>query len=89
MSPAQATADSPSDPAATAPPKRLSRPHFAALIFCGVYPLVTLQLYALFPLTAGWTLWQRNLVLVPITVAAMVWLIIPAIRRNFHGFIHR
>lgn len=63
--------------------RRLSRPRFACLIFAAVYPLVTLLLYGLFPLTDGWPLWARTLVLCPIIVVCMVWLIIPTIQTRF------
>jgi antibiotic biosynthesis monooxygenase (ABM) superfamily enzyme len=76
-----------SSPAAV-PAPRFSRPRFALLILAGVYPLVTVLLYAIFPLTEGWSLWQRTLVLVPIIVVSMVWGIIPAIHRRFHGFVN-
>lgn len=52
-------------------------------MFCGVDPLVTALLYALVPLTDGWPVWQRNLVMVPVIVAAMVYVFIPLIQRRF------
>lgn len=61
----------------TAAPSRL---RFAGLVFLFVYPLVTLGLALLMPLTAGWPLPLRTLVLVPCIVAAMVWGIIPFIQ---------
>lgn len=57
-----------------------SKIRFAALVFCGVYPLVTLGLAVLGPVTAGWPLPLKTLVLVPIIVVAMVWGIIPFIQ---------
>lgn len=68
---------------------RLSRPRFAFLVGLGVYPLITLLLYAVFPLTDGWAIWQRTLVIVPLMVTAIIWGLIPAVHRHFHGFIHR
>jgi antibiotic biosynthesis monooxygenase (ABM) superfamily enzyme len=65
-----------------------SRPRFALLVFSGVYPLVTLLLYAISPLTADWALWQRTLVLVPLVVVSMVWGLIPFLYRRFFSFIH-
>lgn len=56
-----------------------SRIRFALLVFVFVYPLVTLGLMALMPLTQGWPLPARTLVLVPIIVASMIWGIIPFI----------
>lgn len=61
---------------------RPSRIRFAFFVFCGVYPLVTVLLYALVPLTEGWPVWQRNLVMVPIIVGSMVYVIIPQIQRR-------
>lgn len=62
--------------------KRPSRIRFALFVFCGVYPLVTGLLYGLVPLTEGWPVWQRNLIMVPIIVASMVYVIIPQIQRR-------
>ena len=67
---------------------RFSRPRFAFLILVGVYPLITGLLYLIFPLTEGWTIWQRTLILVPIMVASMVWGLIPTVQRRFHAFIN-
>jgi antibiotic biosynthesis monooxygenase (ABM) superfamily enzyme len=61
-------------------PRAPSRVRFAFFVFLGVYPLVTLLLTVLMPLTQGWPLPMRTLVLVPIMVTAMVWGIIPFIQ---------
>lgn len=61
------------------PIRKSSRALFAVLVFLGVYPIVTLLSYAAQPVTAGWEIWQRNLVLVPAMVIAMVFVVIPAI----------
>lgn len=61
-------------------PRAPSKLRFALLVFCGVYPLVTLGLGILGPLTASWPLPLKTLVLVPIIVVAMVWAIIPFIQ---------
>ncbi|AXS42039.1 hypothetical protein [Breoghania sp. L-A4] len=66
-----------------------SRPRFALLVALGVYPVVTALLYLVFPLTNGWALWQRTLVLVPVIVIVMIWAIIPLIHRRFGAFLHR
>ena len=69
---------------------RLSRTRFALLVALGVYPLITLLLYTVFPLTDGWSLWQRmTLLIVPVIVSAIIWGLIPAVHRHFHGFINR
>jgi antibiotic biosynthesis monooxygenase (ABM) superfamily enzyme len=63
-------------------PRKPSRLRLSLFIFLFVYPLVTLVLYTLMGLTQGWSIWQRNLVMVPIIVAAMVYIIIPFIQRR-------
>ncbi|MEZ5713798.1 MAG: hypothetical protein R3D85_00665 [Paracoccaceae bacterium] len=60
-----------------------SRLRLAGFVFVGVYPLVTAMLYLLVPATPDWPIWQRNLLMVPVIVAAMVWVIIPRIHRHF------
>jgi antibiotic biosynthesis monooxygenase (ABM) superfamily enzyme len=68
---------------------RFSRTRFAALVLAGVYPVITVLLYLVFPLTEGWAIWQRTLVIAPLMVSTMVWGVIPAVQRIFHGFINR
>ncbi|MGR3376626.1 hypothetical protein [Salipiger abyssi] len=67
----------------TSPSRPPSRPRLAIFVFIAVYPIVTLALYALTPFTEGWTIWQRNLLMVPIIVASMIWVVIPRIHRHF------
>lgn len=62
--------------------RKPSRFRLSVFIFFFVYPLVTLVLYALMNVTDGWTIWQRNLIMIPIIVAAMVYLIIPFIQKR-------
>jgi len=69
-------------------PTRFSRPRFALLVLLGVYPLITALLYIVFPLTSGWTIWQRTLVIVPIMVPSMIWGLIPVLHKLFPGFIN-
>lgn len=64
-----------------------SRLRLALLLVFGVYPVITLYLYALFPLTQGWELWQRTLVLVPLMVLTIVFVVMPFIQKRFGGFI--
>jgi len=54
----------------------------------GVYPLITGLLYLILPLTDGWALWQRTMILVPIMVVAMTWGLIPAVQRLFRNFLN-
>ncbi|WP_274426107.1 hypothetical protein [Chelativorans sp. YIM 93263] len=69
-------------------PTRFSRPRFALLLIFGVYPLITAILYLVFPLTEGWLLWQRTLLIVPIMVVSMIWGLIPLLQRAFRGFLN-
>ncbi|MEX4008840.1 hypothetical protein [Neoaquamicrobium sediminum] len=77
-----------STPTATQAPSRFSRPRFAVLVALGVYPLITGLLYLIFPLTDGWLLWQRTLLIVPIMVTTMVWGLIPGVQKHFRGFLN-
>ncbi|MGB6116922.1 MAG: hypothetical protein WBF87_01755 [Mesorhizobium sp.] len=67
----------------------VSRPRFALLILIGVYPLITCLLYVIMPLTNGWSLWERTLVIAPLMVGLMVWGVIPAVQRYGRRFILR
>ncbi|BBE73831.1 hypothetical protein [Oharaeibacter diazotrophicus] len=67
--------------------RRFSRVRFAAAVLLGVYPIVTGLLYALAPLTAGWPVWQRTLILAPTMVAIMVWGLIPTIQHRLAGWL--
>lgn len=67
---------------------RFSRPRFALLVMLGVYPLITALLYLVFPLTAGWSIWQRTLVIVPMMVVVMVWGLLPTVQRLFRRFLN-
>ena len=69
-------------------PVRFSRPRFALLVLLGVYPLITLLLYLVLPLTDGWPIWQRTLLIAPIMVTIMVWGLIPGVQNLFRSFIN-
>ena len=68
-------------------PRSPSRLRFALLVFLAVYPMVTLGLAILMPLTPDWPLPARTLVLVPLVVAAMVWVIIPTIQTRLRHWL--
>lgn len=72
----------------TASQTRFSRPRFALMVLIGVYPLITALLYLVMPLTDGWTIWQRTLLIAPLMVATMIWGLIPAVQRVFRGFLN-
>ncbi|EBV3599827.1 hypothetical protein DOI34_25005 [Salmonella enterica subsp. enterica serovar Virchow] len=65
-----------------------SRPRFALLVLLGVYPLVTGLLYLVMPLTEGWTIWQRTLVIAPVMVVSMIWGLIPQVQSRFRTFLN-
>ena len=64
-----------------------ARLRMSVLLAIAVYPVVTLYLYLLMPLSVGWTLWQRTLLLVPLMVATIVFVVAPLIVRVFGKFI--
>ncbi len=72
----------------TASQTRFSRPRFALMVLLGVYPLITALLYIIMPLTEGWTIWQRTLLIAPLMVSVMIWGLIPAVQRVFRGFLN-
>lgn len=67
---------------------RFSRPRFLLLVLLGAYPLITALLYLVVPVTAGWSIWQRTLVVAPLMVAAMVYGVIPLVQRRFQRFLN-
>jgi hypothetical protein len=44
---------------------------FALLVVIGIYRLITAMLHGLAPLTFGWAVWQRTLLIAPLMVAAI------------------
>ena len=54
---------------------------------CSFYPVITLYLYVLGPVTVGWQMWQRTIILVPLMVLTIVFAVSPAINRYFGRFI--
>ena len=68
-------------------PSLASRLRLAGLMTVFVYPIVTLYLYVLMPLTPGWEMWQRSLILVPAMASTIVLLLVPFINRRFGAFI--
>ena len=68
-------------------PSLASKLRMALVMTLAVYPVVTLYLYVLMPLTQGWDIWQRSLVLVPFMATTIVLVVVPFIGRHFGGFI--
>ncbi len=66
-----------------------SKLRLAAVMLVAVYPLITVLLYIVLPLTEGWPTWARTLVLAPLMVGSIVFVIAPRIQRHFGWFIAR
>lgn len=77
-----------SSAAGEVPAQRFSRPRFALLVLLGVYPLITALLYLILPLTDGWPIWQRTLLIAPIMVGIMIWGLIPTVQKQFRTFLN-
>lgn len=78
-----------STPASSSAAKtRFSRRRFALLVLIGVYPLITALLYLIFPLTDGWLIWQRTLVIAPLMVMIMIYGLIPGVQKAFRSFLN-
>ena len=69
-------------------PTRLSRPRFALLVLLGAYPAITAIPCFVAPLTGGWSVWQRTLLVARMMVAAMIWGVIPGVQQRFRRFIN-
>lgn len=70
-------------PAPAAPP----RYKLAVLTWIGVYPIITLLLTILGPVTATWPLPLRTLVLTAVMVPTLTWVVIPALTRFFRAWL--
>jgi len=68
-------------------PLKPNKIRFTIAMIGFVYPIVTIQLYALSPLTEDWALWQRTLVLTPITVSLIVFVVSPLVTRYSRWFL--
>jgi antibiotic biosynthesis monooxygenase (ABM) superfamily enzyme len=72
---------------APAKPAVPNRHKLALLVLVTVYPLITGILSVLGPLTAGWQVWQRTLVLAPVMVVVLVYFLIPFLNKRFRKFL--
>ena len=73
-------------PRPVAPPLAV-RLRLSLLTLVVVYPFITAMLYVVFPLTDGWPLYARTLVVAPLMVVAMMFVIMPQLQRRFGRFI--
>lgn len=59
----------------------LRKTTFTLYVTLGAYPIITLLLYWIFPMTIDWEIWKRTLLITPLMAVAMVWCLIPIIQR--------
>lgn len=71
------------------PPRKLSKPHLALAMLLPVYPLITVLLYIVMPLTEGWAIWQRTLLIAPVMIISIVFFVAPMVQKHFASFIMR
>jgi antibiotic biosynthesis monooxygenase (ABM) superfamily enzyme len=84
MTTATATATPAAKPAG---PSAAARARLATLVLIAVYPLITAIIYAVAPFTEDWPVWERNFVIAPLMVIAMIYFVIPTIQKRFGKFI--
>lgn len=84
MATATTTAPAPAKPAG---PSAAARARLATLVLIAVYPLITAIIYAVAPFTEGWPIWERNFIVAPLMVVAMIYFVIPTIQKRFGKFI--
>jgi len=68
-------------------PSAAARARLATLVLIAVYPLITAIIYAVAPFTSDWPIWERNFLIAPLMVVAMIYFVIPAIQKRFGKFI--
>ena len=64
-----------------------ARARLATLTLIAVYPLITAIIYGVAPFTEGWPIWERNFIIAPLMVVAMIYFVIPTIQKRFGKFI--
>ena len=86
------TASQPTEVPSKSPPRPVAPPlaarlRLAGLTLIAVYPFITALLLIVFPLTDGWPLWGRTLVVAPVMVVAMMFGIMPFLQQRFGRFV--
>ncbi|WP_254701417.1 hypothetical protein [Neorhizobium galegae] len=66
-----------------------SKVRLAIVMILAVYPLITMLLYILAPLTEGWAVWHRTILIAPIMVLSIVFVVSPAIQKYLGWFVAR
>jgi len=84
---ASASATPAAAPVRPSGPSLVARTRMALLVLVAVYPVITAILYVVAPFTQDWPMWERNIIVAPLMVIAMVYFIIPAIQARFGRFI--
>lgn len=83
-----ATSGAPVAPAARpAAPSIAARLRMSLLVGIAVYPLITAIVYLVAPITEGWLPFQRNVLVTPLMVGAMIFCVIPTIQKHFGRFV--
>jgi antibiotic biosynthesis monooxygenase (ABM) superfamily enzyme len=80
----EAELDLPPSPAPRPNPSKL---RFALVMVFAVYPIITSLLYLVMPLTQGWPIWERTLIITPIMVLSIVFVVSPTVNRHFGWFV--
>lgn len=71
-------------PAAMHPP----RVRMAVVTWLGIFPTVSLVLWLIAPLMAGWPFLLRTAVLTALIVVTMTWLVMPRLTRSLRGWLN-
>ncbi|MEV5748452.1 hypothetical protein AB0L00_11600 [Actinoallomurus sp. NPDC052308] len=80
----------PADPAAPVRPMTPPRRWKMWTLTCfAIYPIITALGYALAGLAAGLPVWAHFLIMVPIAVALLIFLVMPALTRLFRPWLTR
>lgn len=59
------------------------------LTVCGIYPIITVLATVTGPVLGGLVVPLRLAILIPVAVAAMVWIVMPALTRRFGAWLTR
>ena len=71
------------------PPTSPPRYKVALLTWLGAYPVITVALGVLGPVTARWPLPLRTLLISGLMVVALTWGVLPALRYVLRGWLRR
>jgi hypothetical protein len=86
MTTSEKTLPPPAAPAGPAQPPRYKQ---AIITWLGVYPALTVTLAVLGPAMESWPLPLRTLLVTLLMVPALIWVILPLLRRMFRSWLFR